>query len=139
MKTLALVLAASLAALVPATAYAATAAPLASESHCSNALKTPVQCAVWAVQCAGYALGGNPCYGLASEQVQAGPPEACDVADCEKVVWVVRCVGDALGGHACHGQETAADTPDPEAIVACVGTAVQNWIDGVTPEMCTID
>ena len=138
MKTLALALAVALAALVPTTA---SAAPLATESHCQNTLKQPVECAVWAVQCAGYALGGNPCYGAAAQttSVQVGPPEPCDVADCEKVVWVVRCVGDALGGHACHAETTTDGTPDPEAILACLGTAIQNWLDGVTPEMCTID
>ena len=140
MKTLALVLAVALAALVPATASAATAAPVATESHCQTTLKQPVECAVWAVQCLGYALGGDPCYGVATQAttIEVGPPQVCDLVDCEKVVWVVRCVGDALGGHACHGAMTE-DTPDPEAILACLGTAIQNWIDGVTPEMCTID
>ena len=137
MKTLAIVLAAALAALVPATAYAATAAPSSlAAGSCDQVLKTPVECAVWVLKCVGDSLGGNACHQDAVATA-AAPPEACDVVDCGKVVGVVRCVGDALGGHACHA-ETAAATPDPEAVVACAKVAVRNVLEGVTPEPCTV-
>jgi hypothetical protein len=75
----------------------------------------------------------------ATASTTQGPPQVCDLVDCERIIDVVRCVGDALGGHSCHAEAASAPTPDPEAILACVGTAVQNWIDGVTPEMCTVN
>lgn len=98
MKTLAIVLAAALAAVVPATAYAASSA-----------------------------------------SVQA-PPSVCDLLDCDKIVDTVRCIGDALGGHSCHSAiASSAATPDPKKVVSCVGTAVRDWLDGVTPEPCTVN